>query len=105
MAVIASVARNCHILESKVWKLAYLLNLLNFSEDLEVVTRNIRQFLDNNQIAVEEIAIETGLSKDDIEAFMEYGSSLSGENQRELYKWYLTKVLRPPNENSTGITA
>lgn len=54
---------------------------------------------------MEEIAIETGLSKNDIEALMEYGSSLSGENQRELYKWYLTKVLRPPNENSTEITA
>jgi len=68
-------------------------------EDMEVVTRNIRQFLDNNRILVDEIAIETGLGKDSIKSFMDLEVDIGEENKKEFYKWYLIKVLRPTNEN------
>ena len=66
---------------------------------MEVVAKNILQFLDNNRIALDEIAVETGLGKEEIQAFMEFRSEFTVENKRDFYKWYLAKILRPPNEN------
>ena len=59
--------------------------------------KNVKQFLENNRILAREIAVETGLSQDDINAYMEGNSNFDDEKRKEFYKWYLTKILRPPN--------
>ena len=73
--------------------------MLFFSEGREIVTKNIRQFLDNNQIMLDEVAVETGLDKQDIEAFVEFHGELDLTSKKEFYRWYLTKILKPPNGN------
>ena len=71
---------------------------------MEVVAKNIRQFLDNNRIVLDDIAVETGLEKEGIQAFMEFRSEFTTENKRDFYRWYLAKILRPPNENCKSFT-
>ena len=56
----------------------------------------MRLFLDNNRIPFDEIAVETDLERADIELFLDGKSNLELNSKKELYRWYLTKILRPP---------
>ncbi|XP_065644540.1 zinc finger protein 26 [Hydra vulgaris] len=70
------------------------------SEGNEVVTKNIRQFLENNQILLDEVAVETDLDKNEIKAFIEFHGELESASKKEFYRWYLTKIFKPPNGNA-----
>eukprot|EP00112_Aurelia_sp_Birch-Aquarium-sp1_P000550 Seg1053.2 transcript_id=Seg1053.2/GoldUCD/mRNA.D3Y31 product="Zinc finger protein 333" protein_id=Seg1053.2/GoldUCD/D3Y31 len=66
-------------------------------ENPEIVKKNIRQFLDNNRIPLKEIAVETGIAEESITQYMDGSEQFIKVQREEFYRWYLYKILRPPN--------
>lgn len=74
------------------------------SEDEIVITKNICQFLENNGMGFHDIAEETGLSKEEVQGYIELTKNFTSDNKRELYSWYLSKILRPSKSADESYT-
>lgn len=66
-------------------------------ENPEIVKKNIKQFLENNRILTNEIANETGLTEECINIYIDGKENFNENQTKDFYKWYLWKILRPPN--------
>eukprot|EP00794_Sanderia_malayensis_P010718 gene10718-11866_t len=66
-------------------------------ENPDIIKKNIKQFLENNRIIIKEIAIETGLTEESINVYIDGNYTFNEEQRRDFYRWYLLKILRPPN--------
>lgn len=69
-----------------------------------MITKNICQFLENNGMGFHDIAEETGLSKEEVQGYIELTKNFTSDNKRELYSWYLSKILRPSKSGRCLLT-
>ncbi len=71
--------------------------LPNFSENPDIIKKNIKQFLENNRILIKEIAFETELNEESVIGYINGNEIFSEAQRQDFYRWYLLKILRPPN--------
>lgn len=59
----------------------------------EIISREIREFLDNNRTCQKEAARVSTLSQSEITRFLNEGLDIKDEKKTKFYRWYLEKKL------------